>query len=101
MKVTEGSTAPIYYVLKDEEGELISSPVSLQYKVTAQSGTVLLDWTAVSAPTSSGVFYVAGAYNVKASVSDNLRYITVKCTYDVSKVKNYEITYEIEDLVGI
>ena len=101
MRIPEGSTAPVYYTLRDKDGEPITNIVSLQYKVTAQSGTVLLNWTTISTPASSGVIYVSAIYNVKSAVVDTMRFVTVKCTYDVSKVRTKEISYELEDLIGI
>ena len=97
ISVNEGTTSHHSLSVFDKDGAVVV-PESLRYRVTAGDGSVLIDWTTVSA--TSTEIELGAAINT-ISKSGNRRHLTVEATHNSGETITAEIEYALTNLMGV
>jgi hypothetical protein len=106
-QVPEGSTSyhdyEIYSRPVDGVSSLVGVVEKLEYRLlnNLKVPTVLIDWTEVLSPTSTGTIEIDADFNVSVSKKDTARYLTLRAEHSSGKVATVEITYDLILYKGI
>ena len=102
-EIPEGSESFVYARPVDASGAAIT-PISMRYRIDCLTTcTVILDWTAVSSPTSSNTITVTATQN-RIICQDNRRerrQMVVETTSGSGGVRNDPVDWEVKNLHGV